>query len=125
MAKMKELILLFAVACHGSAQSPLKRLYIDPTSKWESLHNSNGDGASVEIAKEFLKVCPSLVAVTRDEASADYTLSFMRKAGSGSATIYARGNAVHAFKPGFSARLRKVAETTCLFIASPRKETDK
>ena len=111
----------FGVRSATFSQSPTKRIFIDPASRWISIHDRDGSGARNELTMDILKSCPAVLGVTDGLESADYTVSFSRSGNSvGSVLIYAGGTVAHSFKPGHTSTLKKVAETVCAFVG-PRK----
>ncbi len=120
MRNRRTLLAAFAVSA-AFAQSSPKRVFVEPASRWISIHDSNGSGAPNEFTIDVLKSCPAVISVTDGRESADYTVSFSRSGNSvGSVLIYAGGAVVHSFKPGHSSTLRKVAESVCKFVGTQR-----
>src|ERR1035438_3976183 len=117
---MKNTILVLAFALSSSAltaDSP-KRLFIDPATRWESIHDKTGTGAKAEITLDILKACPSAVQIVDSRETADYSALIDRTGMSaGSVVISSGGVVVNTFKPGHSATLTKVAASLCRFIA--------
>jgi hypothetical protein len=94
-------------------------LYVDPSSRWISMHDSAGTGAKAEFTLDILKACSQSVVPVDQRETADYTVSFDRTGiSSGSVVIYAKGDVVNSFKPGHASTLQKVADTVCEFVKS-------
>jgi len=95
------------------------RLYVEPSSRWISMHDSAGTGAKAEFTLDILKSCSKYIVAVDGRESADYTVLIDRTGiSSGSVVIYARGDVVDSFKPGHAASLQKVADTVCDFVKS-------
>jgi hypothetical protein len=120
MEMMRETTLLLAlIASAAFGQSAPKRVFVDPASRWISIHDSTGSGAPGEFSLDVMKSCPAVIALTDARESADYTVLISRSGvSSGSVLIYAGGSVVHSFKPGHSSTLRKVADAVCDFVGS-------
>jgi hypothetical protein len=120
MLNRSTLLAAFALSA-AFAQSAPKRVFVDPASRWISIHDSNGSGATNEFTIDILKSCPAVVSLTDGRESADYTVSFSRSGSSaGSVLIYAGGAVVHSFKPGHASTLRKMAESVCEFVGAQK-----
>jgi hypothetical protein len=94
-------------------------LFVEPSSRWISMHDSAGTGAKAEFTLDILKSCSKYIVPVDGPETADYTVSIDRTGiSSGSVVIYAKGDAVNSFKPGHSSTLQKVADTVCDFVKS-------
>jgi len=115
------LILAFVALAPVRADAPGKRLFIDPATRWISIHDQTGTGAKAEFTTDILKACPSMVQVVDSREMADFTVLIDRTGSSaGSVLISSGGVVVDSFKPGHTATLRKVADTVCEFIGSAK-----
>lgn len=105
----------------ASANSSGNGVYIDPASRWESIHDPKGSSAPGDFAIDMQKACPS-VPLSSDRESARYVVTFNRtNANAGSLLIYSDGSVVLAKKPGHSATLRKVAVEVCSFVSAAKQ----
>jgi hypothetical protein len=101
----------------AGAQNTRTKLFIDPASRWISIHDKDGSAAPGEFAIDVLNSCPAKLTVTDAKDSADYVALISRTGSSvGSVLIYAKGELVQSFKPGHTAMLRKVAERVCALL---------
>jgi hypothetical protein len=115
MIRLTVLVGLVSFSMFG--QVAPKKVFIDPASKWTSLHDDKGSGTPAELAATLTKSCPSVI-VTLDPESATYAISVFRDTGAGSVVIYSGKEMVNSFKPGFFSTLQKVSATICSFIGS-------
>jgi hypothetical protein len=114
---LRLLLTCIALIAPAIAQTPRKTVFIDPSSRWESLHDTNGSGTPTELAIYFEKSCKA-IWVARDAGKADYTVALYRKAGGGSAVVYAGDRVAFTFKPGFGAKLTQAADKACFWITT-------
>ena len=113
-------LVLFLAATGLFGQPAPTRVFIDPSSRWMSLHDKDGSGAPLEMTLDIRKTCPSVIAVTDSREAAKYAVVFHRTgSSSGSVVIYAGQEIVHTFKPGHASSLQKVATAICEFVKKP------
>lgn len=114
---MKKIVVMLLCVISVALSAQPKRLYIDPDTRWISIHDPNGGGAKSELSLHLAQRCAAVVTVN-ERKTADYSVLIDRTGNSaGAATIYdATGTAVESFKPGHTATLKKVADRVCDFI---------
>jgi hypothetical protein len=96
-----------------------KRVFVDPASRWMSIHDKEGTNSANEFIRDAIKSCPETIVFTDDRSSADYSVSISRSGVSaGSVIIYANGSLAYSFKPGHAATLLKVAQSVCDYVQS-------
>jgi hypothetical protein len=112
-------VLAAGVVMAGAARAADEaiKVYVDPATKWPSMHDTQGVGSAMELASDLAKSCG--LTVTSDPA-AQWKVTVYRQGGGGKAVIWRNGDLVHEFRPGFSTTLRKTAERICAWIGPAR-----
>ena len=99
------------------AEGAPKRVFVDPATRWMSIHDKEGTNSANEFIRDAVQSCPEAITFTDDRASADYSVSISRTGTSaGSVIIYAQGTLTYSFKPGHTATLMKVAQAVCEYV---------
>ncbi len=108
------LLLSFALAITATAGAEAPpSLFVDPSSRWVSIHDKDGTGAALEFTKEFAKSCPEVSISDRREGAA-YSVVFQRNGyNSGNVQVCANGKLADSFVPGHTATFAKVVRRVC------------
>jgi hypothetical protein len=111
----------------GSRPTQVKRLYIeeriktttggsvhcDTVGNCYSHHGSQSTDVSLEVTREVMKKCPSVLAVTDNHDAADYDL----RLSPGSSTLYKQNGDVAYISPT-RYKISNIAKDVCEFVAS-------
>jgi hypothetical protein len=115
----RTLFILAFLAAPMVGQTKPATIYIDPATRWESVHDQTGIGSKAELTMALLKACPETLQSVDSRETANFTVLVQRVgASSGQALIYSGGALVNSFKPGFGATLKKTADRVCTFVRS-------